>query len=274
MSIKVEGLSFSYGAHQVLHDIGFEVPDATLTVVLGPNGVGKTTLFRCILGLAAGYDGTIEVNGKDVARLSVAQRARELAYIPQAHANIFDYEVVDLVLMACGTDLGMMRSPTRRHEARAMEALERAGIAELAHRPITQLSGGQQQLALVARAIAQDSRAIVMDEPTSALDFANTSRVLGLVRELSAEGRSVLLSMHQPDQAYLYADRVLAMQDGGVYAQGLPADVVTQERVSELYGVDVRVCPLFGDQARAVVPASALADGGRKQEAAPRGERG
>lgn len=274
MSIKVEGLSFSYGAHRVLHDVGFEVPDGTLTVVLGPNGVGKTTLFRCILGLSAGYDGTIEVNGKDVARLSVAQRARELAYIPQAHANIFDYEVVDLVLMACGTDLGMMRSPTRRHEARAMEALERVGIAELAHRPITQLSGGQQQLALVARAIAQDSRAIVMDEPTSALDFANTSRVLGLVRELSAEGRSVLLSMHQPDQAYLYADRMLAMQDGGVYAQGLPADVVTQERVSELYGVDVRVCPLFGDQARAVVPASALADGGRKQEAAPRGERG
>lgn len=270
MSIKVDNLSFSYGAHQVLHGIGFEVPDATLTVVLGPNGVGKTTLFRCILGLAAGYVGSIEVNGKDVARLSVAQRACELAYIPQAHANIFDYEVVDLVLMACGTDLGMMRSPTRRHEARAMEALERVGIAELAHRPITQLSGGQQQLALVARAIAQDSRAIVMDEPTSALDFANTSRVLGLVRELSAEGRSVLLSMHQPDQAYLYADRVLAMQDGGVYAQGLPADVVTQEHVSELYGVDVRVCPLFGDQARAVVPASALADGCRKQEAVPR----
>lgn len=272
MSIKVDNLSFSYGTHRVLHGIGFEVPDATLTVVLGPNGVGKTTLFRCILGLAAGYVGTIEVNGKDVARLSVAQRACELAYIPQAHANIFDYEVVDLVLMACGTDLGMMRSPTRRHEARAMEALERVGIAELAHRPITQLSGGQQQLALVARAIAQDSRAIVMDEPTSALDFANTSRVLGLVRELSAEGRSVLLSMHQPDQAYLYADRVLAMQDGGVYAQGLPADVVTQEHVSELYGVDVRVCPLFGDQARAVVPASALA-GNQAPEPSGAGER-
>jgi iron complex transport system ATP-binding protein len=265
VSFNVSNLSFSYGEREVLHDVSFSLGDGCLGAVLGPNGAGKTTLFRCVLGLRDDYRGSIEANGHDVARLSVRERAREMAYIPQAHAAPFDYEVIDVVLMACGTDMGMLRAPRREHEERAMDALERVGIADLAHRVVTRLSGGQQQLVLVARAVAQNARSIVMDEPTSALDFGNTARVLELVRSLADEGRSVLLSTHQPEQAYLYADSVIALADGRVAAVGSPAEVVTSEGVSGLYGMGVLVSPLFGDRARACVPVSCL----RSSAAAP-----
>lgn len=275
MSFEVSHLSFSYGKREVLHDVSFSLPNGSLGAVLGPNGSGKTTLFRCILGLCSPSSGNVCANGHDVAGLSVRRRAKEMAYIPQAHAIAFDYEVVDVVLMACGTDLGMLRSPLRQHEERAMAALERVGIADLAHRSMRQLSGGQQQLVLVARAIAQDARSIVMDEPTSALDFGNTVRVLEQVRALVDEGRSILLSTHQPEQAYLYADRVIALSDGRVISVGSPADVVTSRGVSDLYGMDVLVSPLFDDRARACVPASIVMPSkltSRKQDSRVSGE--
>ncbi|MGI6229762.1 MAG: ABC transporter ATP-binding protein [Tractidigestivibacter sp.] len=260
MSLTVSDLSFSYGEREVLHNLSFSIPDGTLSCVLGPNGVGKTTLFRCVLGLMPSYTGSILVNGHDIKALSVRQRAREMSYIPQAHANIFDYEVVDMVLMSCGTDLGMLRSPKREHEDRAMAALESVGIPELAHRRMTRLSGGQQQLVLVARAVAQGSKTIVMDEPTSALDFANTARVLALARKLADQGHSVLMSTHQPEQAYCYSDEVVALQGGKVAAAGAPGEVVTEKLMSQLYGIDVRISSLFDDRVRVCTPATALGD--------------
>lgn len=258
MSLEVHDLSFSYGSSKVLDGLSFEVPDGSMACVLGPNGVGKTTLFRCILGLAPGYGGEVRVNGHDLRGLSVRERAREMAYIPQAHTNVFDYDVVDMVLMACGTDLGMLRSPTRRHEERAMRALERVGIADLAHRSVNRLSGGQLQLVLVARAVAQDARSLVLDEPTSALDFANADRVLALAGELAREGRSVIVSTHRPEQAYLYFDQVIALGADGLLGCGAPQEVVTSKCMSGLYGMGVTVSPIFDDRARACVPSNRL----------------
>lgn len=258
MSIQIENLSFSYGRHQVLHDINVTIPDGTLVNVLGPNGVGKSTLFRCILGLNSGYEGTIRVNGKDIRSLNVKERAREISYIPQSHAPVYDYEVLDVVLMSTGTDLGMMRMPGKRHVERAYEALERIGIEKLAHRTYTQISGGEQQLVLIARAIAQDARTIIMDEPTSALDYGNTVRVLSCVRQLAREGMSVVQSTHQPDHAFLYSDRTLVINRGRVAAYGTPKEVITKDLVSELYGVDVEVNSLYDDKVRVCVPVSEI----------------
>lgn len=260
MSISVKDLSFSYGSHEILHGLTFDIPDGTLVNVLGPNGVGKSTLFRCILGLNQGYSGQILVNGKDIKALSIKERAREVSYIPQSHAPVYDYEVLDVVLMATGSDLRMLSNPGCAQRRRAYEALERIGIEDFAHRLYTQISGGEQQLVLIARALAQNARTIVMDEPTSALDYGNTVRVLSCVKQLAREGLSIIQSTHDPDQAFLFADRTLVLKDGRVDAYGTPHDVITSELISGLYSVDVEVNSLYGDRVRVCVPVHEIQD--------------
>ncbi len=254
MSIKVENLCFSYGSREVLHGLEFEIPDGCLVNVLGPNGVGKSTLFRCILGLNQNYSGHVLVNGKDVKKLSIRERAREVSYIPQSHAPVYDYEVLDVVLMATGSDLKMLSNPGCAQRRRAYEALERIGIERFAHRRYTQISGGEQQLVLIARALAQNAKTIVMDEPTSALDYGNTVRVLSCVRQLAREGLSIVQSTHNPDHAFLYSDKTLVLRDGRVDAYGDPRDVITSELISGLYDVEVEVSSLYGDRVRVCVP--------------------
>ncbi len=258
MSISVKNLDFAYGNHEVLHDLTFDIPDGTLVNVLGPNGVGKSTLFRCILGLNNNYKGTIEVNGKDVKRLSIRERAKEVSYIPQTHASVYDYEVLDVVLMATGADLKMLSNPGCSQRRRAYEALERVGIEDFAHRMYTHLSGGEQQLVLVARALAQNANTIVMDEPTSALDYGNTMRVLSCVRQLAREGLSIVQSTHNPDHAFLYSDKTLVIKEGRVDAYGSPYDVITSGLISDLYSIDVEVNSLYGDQVRVCVPVNEI----------------
>lgn len=131
MSIDVKNLGFSYGRRDVLRDVSFSIPDGILVNVLGPNGVGKSTLFRCILCLNTGWTGSITVNGRDLRSLSVRERAREIAYIPQSHSSVYDYDVLDVVLMSASGGIGMFGSPKKRHVERAWEALERVGIAHL-----------------------------------------------------------------------------------------------------------------------------------------------
>lgn len=254
MSVSVEHLTFAYGSHEVLHDLTFDIPDGILVNVLGPNGVGKSTLFRCILGLNNDYQGQVLVNGKDMKHLSIKERAKEVSYIPQSHSPVYDYEVLDVVLMATGSELRMLSNPGCNQKHRAYEALERIGIEEFAHRPYTQLSGGEQQLVLIARALAQNARTIVMDEPTSALDYGNTVRVLSCVRQLAREGLSIIQSTHNPDHAFLYADRTLVIREGKLDAYGPPAEVITSELISGLYSVDVEVNSLYGDRVRVCVP--------------------
>jgi iron complex transport system ATP-binding protein len=256
MSIEISHLSFAYGEKPVLDDISLSIPDCTLVNVLGHNGVGKSTLFKCILGLLPHYTGEILVNGKDIRRLKPRERAKEIAYIPQSHSSVYDYRVIDVVTMSTAADLGFGGTPGRAHIERAYRALERVGVGWLAERPYTQISGGEQQLVLIARAIAQDAKTIIMDEPTSALDYGNTVRVLTCVRQLAREGLSIVQSTHQPDHAFLYSDKTLVINDGRIYAYGDPKDVITADLVSDIYGVNVEVNSLYGDTVRVCVPVS------------------
>jgi iron complex transport system ATP-binding protein len=258
MSIEVRNLSFSYGSREILHELSFTIPDGCLVNILGPNGVGKSTLFRCILGLNTNYTGEILVNGKDIKKLSIKERAKEIAYIPQTHNSVYDYEVLDVVLMATGNELRLLSTPGCEQKRRAYEALERVGIAEFAHRTYTELSGGEQQLVLVARALAQQTRTIVMDEPTSALDYGNTMRVLSCVRSLAREGLSLVQSTHNPDHAFLYSDQTMVIHKGRIAAFGNPHDVITSEMISMLYNIDVEVSSLYGDKVRVCVPVSEI----------------
>lgn len=256
MSIEVKQVSFSYGARPVLSDVSFSVEKGKLLSVLGPNGVGKSTLFRCILGLLKGYSGSILMDGTDVKGLGARELAKRVAYIPQSSYPAFSYSVHDMVLMGTSARSGAFAPPGREQEALASGALERMGISHLASRSYTQLSGGERQLVLIARALAQESPVLLMDEPTANLDYGNQLRVLQRIRALAEEGYTIIQSTHNPEQSYLFSHEILALQDGKVLAYGAPGAILTSELVRALYGVDVEVESLRNDQMRVCIPAT------------------
>ena len=254
MGIEVKNLSFSYGDRPVLQDISFSVGEGELLSILGPNGVGKSTLFRCILGLLSGYTGEVLVDGINARSFSVREAAKHIAYIPQSSHPMFNYSVFDIVLMGRTSGLGSFRSPGKADREKCLRALEKIGISHLAGRCFHRLSGGEQQLVLIARALAQDAPILMLDEPTANLDYGNQLRVLEQVRKLAAEGYTVIQTTHNPEQSYLFSDRILAIQNGRVLTQGTPAQVLTAENMEELYQVEVEVVRLYEDRARICVP--------------------
>ena len=239
MSISIEQLQFAYRARPVLQGVSFSAENGCLLAVLGPNGAGKTTLFRCILGLLSRYRGRILVDGMDARALSARELARRVAYIPQVHGQAFSYSVLEMVLMGMTYGISPLAAPKEKEAAAARAALARLGIEHLARVPFSQLSGGEQQLVLIARALAQAARTLVMDEPTASLDYGNQARVLEHARTLAREGYAVVLSTHNPQHALTYADVALALLDGRVAAYGPPAEVLDAALLYRLYGVRV-----------------------------------
>ena len=241
MTLTVEQLHFAYSAQQpVLEDISFQVDGGEFVSVLGPNGVGKSTLFRCILGSLDRYSGTIRVDGTDIRQLSQREMSRHIAYIPQTHRPTFGYTVLDTVLMGTTRQLSAFQHPGKAQIELAEQAMERVGIPHLRQRNFAHLSGGGQQLVLVARAIAQQADILVMDEPTSALDYGNQLRILQQVQQLSREGYTVLLSTHNPQHTLTFSDRVLALHKGQLIADGAASEVLTPVLMKTLYGIEVQ----------------------------------
>ncbi len=232
-------LGFGYGARTVGRDLDLHVRAGEVVCLLGPNGSGKTTLFKTMLGLLPAQAGEVRLAGTPMRSLQRADIARRVAYVPQAQAAHFPFRVLDMVVMGRTAHLGLFAAPTREDRRKALAALETLGIGALADTEYTRISGGQRQLVLVARALAQDAPAIVMDEPTASLDFGNQVVVLSEVRRLAAQGLAVLLSTHDPDHAFSIAARVALLDGGRLVAQGAPADVLTAERLRAVYGVSV-----------------------------------
>lgn len=254
MSIEVKNLSFSYGDRPVLHDISFKVKKGEFLSILGPNGVGKSTLFRCVLGLLSGYTGQVLVDGIDSRSFSVREAARHIAYIPQSSHPIFNYSVFDIVLMGRTCGLSTFRSPKKKDAEICRWALDKIGIPHLADRCFHRLSGGEQQLVLIARALVQNAPILMLDEPTANLDFGNQLLVLEQARNLAREGYTVIQTTHHPEQSYMFSDRILAIQKGRVLVEGRPETVLTEETIRALYGVDVEVVSLYQDGARICIP--------------------
>ncbi len=236
--MNVRELSCSLEGREILHGVSFTLGEGEFLAVLGPNGAGKTTLFRCVLGNLPGCRGEIALEGKDLRSMSRAERAAAAAYIPQIHRPGFGYSVLDMVLMGATHTLGAFSAPGKKERELALESLRRVGAEGLAERDFTSLSGGERQLVLIARALAQRSRILVMDEPTSALDYGNRIRILEMVRGLADEGYGILLSTHDPQHVLSYADSVLALKGGAVVAGGSVAETLDSSLIRNLYGVE------------------------------------
>ena len=254
--MHVKDLRFAYGDHEVLGGISFDTEYGEFLSVLGPNGVGKSTLFRCLLGLSTPTGGAITVDGEMISHLSPAQLARKMAYIPQSHHPLFNFSVLDMVLMGTTSQLGRFAAPGKTQEKMALAALERMGIMHLKNRGCSHISGGERQLVLMARAIAQQAKILVMDEPSANLDFGNKLRVMKTVKGLTADGYTIIQSTHDPEQAYLYSDKILAIHGGKVLSWGTPQEVMNESLISTLYNVDVEVCSMHDDRIRVCVPAN------------------
>ena len=240
MSLAAHALDFGFPGRPIGRALEFALSPGEVLCVLGPNGAGKTTLFRTLLGLLAPLGGRVSLDGRDLAQWTRAEIARRVALVPQATRSPFDFSVCEWVEMGRSAHLGTFGHPGPGDRRIALCALERLGIASLAERSIEAVSGGERQLASIARALATEAPAIVMDEPTANLDFGNQSRVLAEVARLREAGIAVLLCTHDPDHALALADRVLLLKVGQGVALGPAAEVVSAENLTALYGVDVR----------------------------------
>jgi len=237
VKLDVANLSYAYHGHAVLAGVDFSADGGQCVCVLGENGAGKTTLFRCLLRLLGDYRGDVLLDGADSRQFSARQLARKISYVPQAYVPTFDYSVFDTVLMGTSVVANGFRTPGRGQNRLAGEMLELLGISALADRGFAELSGGERQLVLVARALAQQSPVIVMDEPTANLDYGNQFRVMAQVKRLAGQGYLVVMSTHNPELALLYADEVVVLRDGKADLCGEPGTVLTPDAIEAIYGV-------------------------------------
>lgn len=254
MRVEVEHLSFAYEEKPVLSDVSFTAGEGQFLSILGPNGAGKSTLFRCILGLQTRYTGTIRIGGTDTRRLSPREMAGRIAYIPQTSRPTFNFSVFDIVLMGASRSLPPFGAPGRADNERCEWALEKTGISHLSQRCFHRLSGGEQRLVMIARALMQNAPVLMMDEPTANLDYGNQLLVMRRAKALAREGYTVIQSTHAPEQSYLFSDRILALSGGRIIKDGSPAGVLTAETVEALYGAEVQVLSLNNDTMRVCMP--------------------
>ena len=241
MKLEARALAFGYPGKPVGRGVDLSLGPVDVLCLLGPNGAGKTTLFKTLLGLLPPQGGEVRIGGTPLGRLKRREIARRIAYIPQAHTPPFPFAVRDVVLMGRTAHLRPFESPGRADREAAERALDLLGIGALAGADYTRISGGQRQLALIARALAQETPLLIMDEPTASLDFGNQALVLREVRRLVGKGFGLVISTHNPDHAFACATRVALLHGGGVMAAGAPADVLTPDHMLRMYGVTVTI---------------------------------
>ncbi|MBG0808391.1 ABC transporter ATP-binding protein [Methylosinus sp. H3A] len=252
-AIEIADLSFrrAAGRELVLDSISLTAHAGELLVLLGPNGAGKSTLVHCLLGLTTPEQGHVRALGDELRGLGRREIAKRIAYVPQAGHSAFAFTVQQIVLMGRTTHIDGVGSPSAQDHEIARRAMIDMGVDHLRKKPFTQISGGEQQLALIARAVAQDTPIIVMDEPTSSLDLGNQGRVLKLMKNLAAAGKTVVMTTHLPDQAFNLRARVALLRSGRLVAVGAAAEVCDRDSVSRLYGAPMLT--LVAEDAKGVV---------------------
>jgi iron complex transport system ATP-binding protein len=242
--LAAEELSLGYGDRDVVAGLTLSVPDGLLTSIVGANACGKSTLLRGLARLLRPSGGTVHLDGRAIASLPTREVARELVVLPQSPLAPEGITVVDLVGRGRFPHRRWLRAWTEADERAVAAAMQATGVLELADRPIDELSGGQRQRVWIAMALAQDTQILLLDEPTTFLDVAHQVEVLDLLTDLNrSEGRTIVLVLHDLNQACRYSHHLVAMRDGAIVAEGAPGDIVTCELVEHVFGMRCRVVP-------------------------------
>ncbi|THU04547.1 ABC transporter ATP-binding protein [Lampropedia puyangensis] len=235
--LQAQQLAVGHGQRIVAQGIDLDLGAGQITALLGPNGGGKTTLFRTLLGLLPPLAGALLLDGLPLAQWPRRQLAQRMAYVPQGQTHVFTYTVLDTVLMGRAARLGPLAQPRRQDRDIAWQCLVQMGIAALAHRNQNEISGGERQLALIARALAQQPSLLIMDEPTASLDFGNQQRVLDQIQVLRNAGMAIVLSTHQPEHALLVADQIALLHQGRLIGPGPAQAIANAEELAQIYRV-------------------------------------
>jgi iron complex transport system ATP-binding protein len=254
LMLSCRQLGFSYGAVPVLKDICFTVEKGRFCVVLGRNGSGKTTLIHCLNRILHPTQGQVFINDKDMTSLSRNEIARTVSLVPQEHMEIFPFRVIDVVVMARAPFLGTAAAPKPGDYKMAEDALKQLHAFHLADKNFNRISGGERQIVLLARAIAQNARIMLLDEPTNHLDFNNQYHLLSAIKELCrSTDLCIVASMHDPNLASLFADEIIMLKNGRILYHGPNQKVMTPQNISALYDVDTRAIPI-GDRKQLFLP--------------------
>jgi len=241
MLVEIENLSGGYGGADVVNGVSCSADAGEILCLVGPNGCGKTTIFRLILGVLPASGGQIRISGKPIQSLSAKEMAHLVAYIPQHHAPVFAYTVLDMVIMGRAMRFSLFEGPNREDRDAAFAALEKMGISHLANQKAVELSSGQRQMALIARALCQEPKAFVMDEPGASLDYANQQLLMDAVTGLAEKGYCVIMSTHSPEHPLSVGHKILLMRQGRAAAFGKPDEVVTPETLEDIYDIEMDV---------------------------------
>ncbi|MBE0517018.1 MAG: ABC transporter ATP-binding protein [Methanophagales archaeon] len=240
MKLKVKDVEFSYASVPILKEVCIELAASEMLSVVGPNGAGKSTLIRCIDRILKPQRGIILLDERDIKELRLMELAKKMGYIPQSTSRVFPATVFDAVLMGRRPHLGWRAS--ERDTEKVLETLQMLNIEDLAMRDIDELSGGQLQKVFIARALAQDPDLLLLDEPTSNLDIRHQLEVMEIIKTIVREkGISAIMAIHDLNLAARYADRIIMMNSGKVFAAGDPASVLTRESIKRVYGVEANV---------------------------------
>ena len=240
---EVSNITFRYPGYErnVLAGASLTLRKGEILCILGPNGAGKTTLLSCMAGLLKPLSGTIKLCGKDISGMSEREIAKLTGFVPQQHIPAFDYSVLDFVLMGRAPHTGIFSRPGAEEKARCLEVLENMGLGAIADKSYLDISGGERQQLLIARAVIQSPEAILFDEPTAHLDYGNQHRTLRRIKQMASEGYSVVITTHNPDHALLLGDKAAIVSRDGSVIQGTSEEILTEERLSSVYGMDIKI---------------------------------
>lgn len=239
--LRAQNICFKYEQKDILKNVDLELKEGDVISLLGPNGAGKSTLIKILLGLLQPVKGKVFLEEKLLNEYSAKELAKKIAYVPQKSFSPFSYKVLEVVMMGRLAYQTLFSHYTKEDKIVAQTSLDMLGIRNLEDEAYNQLSGGQQQLVLIARALAQEAKIFIMDEPVSGLDYGNQLRLLTQIQSLSKKGYTFLKSTHYPDHALMISNKTVLMKEGKIFAKGESLEVINEQNIKILYGVDVEI---------------------------------